>query len=322
MRPLNLEDVNLKYIHYDKPVTNGKGRMIPISYKHRVYGYIPFLVQLHSLFVRGSFENTGKKSMPMKVVTPLVARTEEKTSEIVKFFSNIDNKITSDVKKHAKDWFEGMKKIRYKFVIKSSDNEDDPFGKYGLLQFKVYNNSEFKTKFYNKHKNELDYKEVLEYKNFYMKSIVEIAGLWISGGVFGVFVRPHQFKLVVGYPPVFMLKEYSFKDSDEEEFIKELERRHEELQEKKALAVSSTVEPDYTTGRKPVNLEGPIMDDSTVMESNSVYNKHISRVFGQELLKDESESETSSEESDNDQSDSESESDEYEDGEFVDTPIY
>ena len=170
------------------------------------------------------------------------------------------------------------------------------------------------------------YKEISEYNNFYMKSIVQISGLWISGSVFGVFIKPHQFRLANGFPPSFIIKEYSFEDSDEEKAMMKIVQERED--KKKQLNVTTTLDPVLLGNKEyQVRLGKDMMSDSIVAEDNSVYNKHVHAIVGQEFLDDSdtSESEDESGDESDEESDSDEESvgsDEYEEGDFIDTPVY
>ena len=87
----------------------------------------------------------------------------------------------------------------------------------GLLKFKLVKSKNFDTIIFNKDKkiiNSCDYNNTIIGGN-YMKSIVEIVAIWAKDDVFGLYIRPHQFRITSGLPPIFRMKEQSFNDENE-----------------------------------------------------------------------------------------------------------
>lgn len=217
MKIIKLTELDLTRIHYDELINTGKGRLIPISYNDSRNGMIPLMVQLNTLYGKEIFTERAESTISVEVFLPLVGKTKKRTQDIVKILQSLDNKIITDCKSHSSTWFDGMESIKYKKMIRNYD--DEILGENGALILRAIDSDTFTTRFYNEKKKLMKTEEVLMRSNCYVKSIVEIVGLWTKKDCFGLYLKPHQFRITAGKMPSITLSQYAFMKDDSDEDI-------------------------------------------------------------------------------------------------------
>lgn len=185
---------------------------------------LPLLVQIDDLYMPDDILQSKVNGKTIyELVLPIAGRTMEDTKSIKTFFENLDNKILNDAKQYRTLWGfsdnQKYKSILRKVEFDENDNEnveENIFYKNGLLKFKLLENSNYAPSIYDTNRTKIitnDYVNKVTGGN-YVKSIIEIVAIWSKNNIFGLYIRPHQFKITNGLPPLFELPEYSFNDGN------------------------------------------------------------------------------------------------------------
>lgn len=207
----NIKIINMLYIHNNKK--------------------IPLLIEIDDLYMMDDIISTGENH---EIILPLIGRSSNVTTKVKTFFETLDNKVINDAKQYKVIW-NLNDNIKYKKIVKDVELDDnkqqnDIFVKNsddqnytnfmynnGLIKFKLVQSDNFNTIIFDKNKNIINKKDYVNSitGGNYIKSIVEIVAIWAKEDIFGLYIRPHQFKITSGSPPIFTLKEYSFNDDND-----------------------------------------------------------------------------------------------------------
>jgi hypothetical protein len=227
-----ISEINFNNLHYTCVNVNCEKNIKIINV---LYNYnnkkIPFLVEIDDLYMMDDIITVKNNDIQYyELILPLAGRTSTSTNQIKHFFEMLDNKIIEDAKQHKVLW-KLDNGIKYKKIIKGIefDNSNNIFVKnniqdnfvYGnnLVKFKLVDTPNFHTTIFDKNR---DIVNVNDYNNKvtggqYIRSIIEVVAIWAKEDVFGLYIRPHQFKISTGSPPVINLQTYSFSDNNDNE---------------------------------------------------------------------------------------------------------
>ena len=230
MEVYKIRDINLENIVYSEPKGKNNKKVIIIGYKDPVKKKIlPLIFQTAELYCGCSVEevNSDRGYITHQLDVPIYAKTHKKTLEFKKFLTNLNNKIIEDSKMYSDKWFNHTNELRYKSLIRGSNNSDKEFEN-GIIKLKFIDNDQFKTYVFDENKNQVDPVNYLKSGSCYMKIMMEISGLWISNGnYFGIATRVYQVGITRDTNPMISTETYAFiEDSDDnnyEEFIADTE---------------------------------------------------------------------------------------------------
>jgi CRISPR/Cas system-associated endoribonuclease Cas2 len=123
---------------------------------------------------------------------------------LIQFLKDLDSKIIEGAKNNKNEWFKNKSAIRYKSLIKNlytsnnqsnlSNNsnlanqynpskEDEKYSANGLIKLKITNGVKIVD-----NNTEIPLENLK--KNNYVRLIVELYGVWVSGDVFGIYLKP------------------------------------------------------------------------------------------------------------------------------------
>jgi hypothetical protein len=223
-----IEDIDLDKIIYMNADLSSDVKIIHLQYIDN-NGRYPLLIQIDNLYMIDDIQKvSNKKCITHEVILPLVGKNAKSSEKVKNFFESIDKKIICDAKNYVNIWPFDTKNIKYKALIRYVDGVNNRMYDNGVIKLKFIRSKNFKTRIYNKKKTPVEESQYTEIFNgsCYVKSIVEIVSVWIKNGIFGLYVRPHQLKVSVGFPPIFTPKYYSFDDgteSNDDDFIYDTE---------------------------------------------------------------------------------------------------
>ena len=108
---------------------------------------------------------------------------------LINFLKNLDNKVVDDARKNKNEWFKNKPSIKYKSLIKNlyleNNNLSDErkYASNGLIKLKITNGIKI-----IENGNEINL-DALK-KNNFLRMILELHAVWISGDVFGIYLKP------------------------------------------------------------------------------------------------------------------------------------
>jgi len=123
---------------------------------------------------------------------------------LIQFLKDLDSKIIEGAKNNKNEWFKNKSAIRYKSLIKnlytannqqnqtnpsnlanqySPSKEDEKYSANGLIKLKITNGVKILD-----NNTEIQLENLK--KNNYVRLIVELYGVWVSGDVFGIYLKP------------------------------------------------------------------------------------------------------------------------------------
>jgi hypothetical protein len=212
----------LENIVYSDPKGKGDRKVIIIGYKDPEKGKIvPLIFQTSELFCGSSVEkvNSGKGSITHQLDVPIYARSKKRTLEFKNFLTKLNNKVMNDAKKYGQKWFSDTDELRYKSLIRGSNNKNKEFEN-GTIKLKFVDNDQFKTYVFDENKEPVDPEEYLKAGSCYMRIMMEVSALWISdGNYFGIATRVYQVGISRSSNPIMSTDTYAFiEDSDEENY--------------------------------------------------------------------------------------------------------
>lgn len=219
-----IEEFDLDNLIYSNPLENkgSQTKMIYIKYNDQKLGAVPAIIQIPDLFMIDDIKTLNSKYITHEILLPLVGKTTNSTKQVKNFFNALDKKIINDSECNIDIWPFDHENMKYKMLIQKLENKDklndNSIYDNGIIKFKLIKSKEFKTNVFTSDKNKIKtkYYEDIISGGCYIKSIIEIVAIWIKDNIFGIYIRPHQFRVSDGNPPVFTLKNYSFIDDSGE----------------------------------------------------------------------------------------------------------
>ena len=183
LKPYRISDVDFDKIIYSHVKVGKNKKVVYLNYGDTEHNN-KFTFQTTSLLNTEPIKNKEGFS---ELDIPLFGKTDSKVNELITFLKNLDQKIISDGRKNHKTWFNGLKNITYKSIIRSSTNKDDRF-KNGVLRIKITKNSNNNPILINNLGEEIDVDKIEP--NSYVKMILECYAVWITESGFGLYIRP------------------------------------------------------------------------------------------------------------------------------------
>ena len=108
---------------------------------------------------------------------------------LINFLKNLDNKVVDDARKNKNEWFKNKPSIKYKSLIKNlylennNSSDEKKYASNGLIKIKITNGIKI-----IENGNEINL-DALK-KNNFLRMILELHAVWISGDVFGIYLKP------------------------------------------------------------------------------------------------------------------------------------
>lgn len=212
-----LEEFNLNRLIYSNPDESSDTNLIYIKYNDEKLGPVPAMIQIPELFMIDDIKDLQSKYTTHEILLTIVAKTFHTTTMVKNFFKSLDKKIVDDATNYLNIWPFTGNEIKYKMIVRTVDNYMNRIYDNGIIKLKFIRSKGFKTTVYTTNKEcikKMHYKDILS-GGCYVKSIVELVAIWIKGCVFGLYLKPHQFRIARGGIPIFSLKDYSFIDDSE-----------------------------------------------------------------------------------------------------------
>lgn len=136
---------------------------------------------------------------------PLLCNNEEKETQIVKFFNDIDNKIM-EIAKTKPEWFEHFtdtSNIKYQRIVQDMND-------LSCIKVNIIDNDDFKTQLLINDKEEIEVDEIPN--DGFVKIILECYAVWVANNSFGILLRP----IIVSFKQVFSYNYRLISDSETE----------------------------------------------------------------------------------------------------------
>ena len=108
---------------------------------------------------------------------------------LINFLKNLDKKVVDDARKNKNEWFKNKPSIKYKSLIKNlylennNSSDEKKYASNGLIKLKITNGIKI-----IENGNEINLDGLT--KNNFLRSILELHAIWISGDVFGIYLKP------------------------------------------------------------------------------------------------------------------------------------
>jgi len=108
---------------------------------------------------------------------------------LINFLKNLDSKVVDDARKNKNEWFKNKPSIKYKSLIKNlylennNSSDEKKYASNGLIKIKITNGIKI-----IENGNEINL-DALK-KNNFLRMILELHAVWISGDVFGIYLKP------------------------------------------------------------------------------------------------------------------------------------
>lgn len=108
---------------------------------------------------------------------------------LINFLKNLDNKVVDDARKNKNEWFKNKPSIKYKSLIKNlylennNSSDEKKYASNGLIKIKITNGIKI-----IENGNEINL-DALK-KNNFLRMILELHAVWISGDIFGIYLKP------------------------------------------------------------------------------------------------------------------------------------
>ncbi len=216
---LKIDDIDFNRLDFSK--IDNKNGLVYIRYDDEYCGKIPLVIQIDYLYIHDNLATIESKYISHEFILPFVGLTEEYSQKIKSFFNRLDKKMVDEGRRNLNNWPFDSRKVKYKAVVREKDSggSDSKIYKNGLIKLKIIRSNSFRTIIYNDKKeiiNPKKYSEYIKPGNF-AKVIIELASIWFKDGLFGLYIRPHQFRISDMSNFQIILNTYSFEDSSEEE---------------------------------------------------------------------------------------------------------
>lgn len=182
LKPLQID--KSKIIYRKKNVSDNK---TVINIKYNDNGIIkPLVFQTCTLFNKikpKKFNNYWEFNIP------LCGKVDKKVDALRDFLNEIDKKVLDDAKVNRDEWFNNIKKIKFRELINKSDT-NDKIWKNGSISFKIpiKSNSIFQTTLLRNNKTKMNIEEIED--DTMIKMVLEIYAVIIREDYFYVYIRP------------------------------------------------------------------------------------------------------------------------------------
>lgn len=225
MQVYKIREIDLDSVVYSKPKGKKDRKVIIIGYRDSDKGKIlPLIFQTSELFCGNSVENVnfGNDAITHQLDVPIYCRSKKRTIELKNFLTKLNNKIINDATKYGSEWFNDTDELKYKSIIRKSENEGKEFEN-GILKLKFVDNDQFKTHVFDENKELVNPEKYLRAGSCYMRIMMEISAVWVSdGNHFGIATRVYQVGISKSSNPVISTETYAFIDESDEEIYNEL----------------------------------------------------------------------------------------------------
>lgn len=192
-----IADIDLNTIEYSKK----KNNIIFLSKDGN-----PILLETPELYCVDKIEEIKTKYSTHSLLVTLCGKDDN-------FFEALDDKFVADGKKNMDKW--GTRGFIYKSIVRNVDDKDsgDCYDN-GAVKLKFIKSKNFNTLVFDENKNIInpsDYSNKLN-GDMYIKTILELVGLWFRDNVYGIYIKLHQVKLCK--KPKICKQLYAFMDSN------------------------------------------------------------------------------------------------------------
>jgi len=182
LKPYRISDIDFDKIIYS-PIKMGKNKkVVYLKYDHEKKNNLTF--QTPSLF---NSDELKKKNGFYELDIPLFGKSTNKVDELYTFLKDLDKKIIQDGRKNHKTWFNGLKNITYKSIIRSSLIKDNIY-KNGVLRIKISDKPNDNTILVNNEGKNISLDDIKP--NTHIKMILECYAVWITDNGFGLYLKP------------------------------------------------------------------------------------------------------------------------------------
>jgi len=209
-----IDEINLENIIYQP--SNDKSS-IYIQYNNNS-NITPLMIQLPNIYCVDGIENINDKYVTHELILPLICKTKNMTKNLKQFLTDLDDNVIKSSRNNKDEW--GLSEnSKYKILIKDIENTNEKIYTNGILKLKFIKSKYLTTRVFNQNREIVPEQKYIETfsKKCYIGSIIEIVSLWKKDDVFGIYIRPHQIKILEGPPPVIELEKYSFIDDSDDE---------------------------------------------------------------------------------------------------------
>ena len=207
MKPYRISDINFDNIVYSNLKGGKNKKVVYIKYDDNKINH-KLTFQTTSLL---NTDDIKKKNGFYELDIPLYGKSSNKVNQLIKFFKNFDKKLINDARVNSNKWFEGIKNITYKSIIRTSSKKGEHYDN-GIIRIKISENSTSKPLILDKDGNAIDLDSIK--KNSYIKMILECYAIWITENGFGLYLKP----LVLSVTPIEkVIYKYELLEDSEEE---------------------------------------------------------------------------------------------------------
>ena len=182
LKPYRISDIDLNKIIYTDIKEGRNKKVIYLKYDNELNEHLSF--QTTSLT---NLENLKKKDGFYELDIPLFGENNQKVTQLNDFLKSLDKKIINDARKNSKKWFNGMKNITYKSVIRSSNNKSKEYAN-GVLRIKITENLNNSPILIDGNGENINIKDINS--NSSIKMILECYAIWITNNGFGLYLKP------------------------------------------------------------------------------------------------------------------------------------
>merc|ERR1711871_909418 len=120
MKPHRISDINLDNIVYSNLKGGKNKKVVYIKYDDNKINH-KLTFQTTSLL---NTDDIKKKNGFYELDIPLYGKSSNKVNQLIKFFKNFDQKLINDARVNSNKWFEGIKNITYKSIIRIKISEN------------------------------------------------------------------------------------------------------------------------------------------------------------------------------------------------------
>lgn len=191
MKIYKCNEVEMERIVLSQPDTRTGAGLIYIQYDEEGRRR-PLIVEMPEIYVAEDMRAIESRYVTHELILPLKGKKRRETERMRSFFNELDEKMIEEGKKNLKTWPFKKKEVRYKMLVRTAEEY-----KNGIIKVKLVKSKNFRTRVFDEEKKllkEQEYEKKVRAGD-YVRMILEIVSIWIQGGVFGIYMRPHQLKL-------------------------------------------------------------------------------------------------------------------------------
>jgi hypothetical protein len=210
MNIYKIPNIDLDNLIFTEHKQKNNLKIISIEYNDKSKNKtVPFIIQTSEIYCASSIEKINNDNVLYQLDLPLYCKSTRKTEELNNFFVNLNKKL----KNYANSY---NSKLKYKSLIRGSRTGNNKIDKYESLRLKFLDNDKYKTYVFDENKNTVDPYKVLKANTCYVRALVEITALWISGGNIGIITRLHQLGISKNNEYISTTDTYAFIESEED----------------------------------------------------------------------------------------------------------